>query len=170
MDEEAKAIQEIAKSTGKAIDGVTKAGKFISQYLNGSLIEAFGIFQDKLKYIRWERQVRLWDRATEFLHQRGLEKPNQPVPMSIAIPILQYGSMEEDNSLQDLWAALLANAADAGSGITVEPAFIGILQNLSARDAIVLDKLYFVPEEDKDMALYMHELLAEVSRRKPEGN
>jgi hypothetical protein len=167
MEEEAKAIGEIAKTAGKAIDGATRAGKFISQYLRGPIGEAFGIIDDKLKYLRWERRVRLMDRATEFMQRRGLTEPTRAVPMSTLVPILQLGSMEEDNSLQDLWARLLVNAADADSGIIVEPAFIGILQNLSSRDAAMLDKIYSVPSTHEKQALYMHELPLKVLTEKP---
>ena len=138
-------IEEIAKTAGKAIDGASQAGQFISRYLKGSLDEAFGIIEDKLKCLRWERRVRLMDRANEFLRQHGLSEPTRSVPMSTMVPILQLGSMEEDDSPQDLWAQLLVNAADADSGVTVEPAFVGILQNLGSRDAAILDKIYSVP-------------------------
>lgn len=104
MEEESRAIGEVAKTAGKVIDATAKAGQFIAQYAKGTLAEAFGIFEGKLKYLRWERLVRLIDRATELLHQRGLAEPTRPVPMSILVPILQLGSMEEDNELQDRWA------------------------------------------------------------------
>ena len=167
MEEEGKSIEEVAKTAGKAIDGATKAGQFISQYLKGPLAEAFGIIEDKLKYLRWERRVRLMDRATEFLHRRGLSEPTRSVSMSTIVPILQLGSMEEDNSLQDLWAQLLVNAADADSGVIVEPAFIGILQNLSSRDAAILDKVYSVPMSEENKALYMHDHPAKVLTERP---
>lgn len=169
MEEEAKAITETAKTAGKAIDALTKMGQFIAQYLKGPLAQASGIYQDKLTYIRWERQVRLMDRANEFLHQRGIAEPTRPVPMSILVPILQLGSMEEDNELQDRWAQLLVNAADANSGIVVEPAFIGILQNLSSRDAAILEKTYSVAVEDESKPLYMYGLPAEILTEKPSG-
>jgi hypothetical protein len=161
-EEQNKAIGEVAKTTGKAIDAATKAGQFIAQYSKGSLTEAF----DKLKYLRWERRVRLIDRASDLLRQRGLSEPTRAVPMSILIPILQLGSMEEGNDLQDLWAQLLVSAADADSGIAVEPAFIGILQNLSSRDAAILDKIYSFPAEYENLLLYTHELPTRVVAEK----
>jgi hypothetical protein len=158
MEEESKAIGEVAKTAGKAIDAATKMGQFIASYSKGPLAEAFGIFWDKLKYLRWERQLRYMDQVAERLHLRGLAEPTRSVPLSIMVPILQFGSMEEDNDLQDLWAQLLVNAADADSGIVVEPAFIGILQNLSARDATILEKIYSVSVEYESQALFMYQL------------
>lgn len=50
------------------------------------------------------------------------------------------------------------SAADADSGIVVEPAFIGILQSLSYRDAAILEKIYSFPAEHESKALIMYQL------------
>lgn len=142
MTDESKAIGEVAKTSGKAIDAGRELGGFISKYVGGPLDQAMGIVEDKLKYLRWERQIRLMERANEFLSERGLQLPTRKVPMQIAIPIMQGGSIEEDDSLQDRWAALLVNAADESSDAEVRRAFISILEDLSPLDAIVLEKIY----------------------------
>ncbi len=61
MSEESKAIEEVAKTTGKAIDASRELGGFLSKYVGGSLEQAMGIVEDKLKYLRFERKVRLMD-------------------------------------------------------------------------------------------------------------
>lgn len=167
MDEEAKTITEVSKTIGKGIDATSRLGQFIGKYLEGPLEQASGIITDKLSYLRWERRLRLMDRRDEVLRQRSLTGPTRPVPMSILVPILQLGSMEEDNDLQDLWVQLLVTAGDANSGIVVEPAFIGILQNLGSRDAIILDKLYSFPSEYESLCLYTSALPAKVLISKP---
>lgn len=77
MEEESKAIQEVAKATGKGIDAVREAGGFIARYVAGPLEEGVGILSDRLKYVRWERQMRLMQRADEFLREVGLEAPSR---------------------------------------------------------------------------------------------
>jgi hypothetical protein len=72
ISETAKAFQEVAKTTGKAIDAGEKFGGFISSYIAGSIEQGMGIFEDKLKYMRWERQVRLMQRAEQLLKKIGL--------------------------------------------------------------------------------------------------
>jgi len=59
----------------------------------------------------------------------------QQVPLKILIPIIQNASLEEDDDLQNRWAALLANNA---SGDYVETAFPEILRQLSSADAHLL--------------------------------
>ncbi len=141
LDEEAKATQEIAKVAGKITDAARETGGFIARYIGGSLEQGIGIFEDKLKYMRWERQVRLMQRADEFLRERGLEGPTRLVPMKIAIPLLQAASLEEDDDLQDIWARLLVNAADAGSGVEVKRAYISILEDFDPLEAKILQKI-----------------------------
>lgn len=142
MSEESKAIEEVAKASGKAVDAARELGGFLSKYVGGSLEQAMGIVEDKLKYLRWERKIRLVDRANQFLNERGLSQPSRKVPLQIAIPLVQGGSLEEDDSLQDRWAALLVNAADAGSETEVRRAFISILEDLAPLDALLLEKIY----------------------------
>jgi hypothetical protein len=77
MSEEAKAIQEIAKTTNTAIHAVEKMGKFISDVAGVPIATAVGIFEDKLRYIRWENQLNLIQKAHEKLAQRGLSTPTR---------------------------------------------------------------------------------------------
>jgi abortive infection alpha-like protein len=142
MSDQSKGIEEVAKATGKAIDAGRELGGFLSKYVGGSLEQAMGIVEDKLKYLRWERQIRLIERADQFLAKKGLPRPSRKVPLQVAIPLIQGGSLEEDNWLQDRWAALLVNAADASSHVEVRRAFISILEDLTPLDALLLEKIY----------------------------
>ena len=147
MEEEAKAVQEVFKTTGKAIDAGREVGGFLSRFVAGPLDQCMGIVEDKLKYLRWERQERLMDKANKFLAERGLSEPTRPVPLQIAIPVMQGGSLEENDDLQDRWAALLVNAADASFTHEIRRAYVSILEDLTPLDAQVLDKIYPVDKE-----------------------
>lgn len=147
MDEESKAVQEIAKTTGKAIDAAREAGGFIAKFISGPLEQGVGIFEDKLKYLRWERQMRYMQRAQEFLKLAGLNSPTRAVPLKLAIPLMQGASLEEDNELQDRWAALLVNAANASFPVEIRRSYAAILEQLTPLDAQVLDAIYALPFE-----------------------
>ena len=58
------------------------------------------------------------------------------------VPILDAGSLEEDESMINKWAALLATAADPGSRIDVLPSFPEVLKELSPKEALALDTIY----------------------------
>lgn len=150
--ESAKAAQEIAKTTGKAIDATREAGGFIAKFVAGPLEQGMGIFEDKLKYMRWERQVRLMQRASELLRRLGLERPTKPVPIKIALPLLEAASLEDDDFLQDRWVALLVNAGNAASGIEIQRVYISILEQLSTLEVKILDAVYALPFSDSQHA------------------
>lgn len=169
MTNESKAIEEVAKSTGKAIDAGRELGGFLSRYVGGSLEQAIGIVEDKLKYLRWERQIRLIERANHFLAEKGLPQPSRKVPLQVAIPLIQGGSLEEDDWLQDRWAALLVNAADASSHTEVRRAFISILEDLTPLDALLLEMIYSSTQVlDVQIAIWTTFLPGHVMLEKPD--
>lgn len=144
-DEESKAVQEVAKATGKGIEAASALGRAIAKYMGGSLVQAFGIWEDKLKYLRWENQMRLLDRADKVLACRGLKGPTRGLPLKLGIPLLEQGSLEDDEEMQERWATLLANAVDADSGVDVSRAFIEILAQITSFEAKILDQIYSIP-------------------------
>lgn len=145
MEEEFKAVQEVAKTTGKAIDAAREAGGFIAKFVSGPLEQGMGVFEDHLRYMRWERQIRLMQRAQDFLQLNGLSAPTRSVPLKLAIPIMQGASLEENDDLQDRWAALLVNAANASFHSEVRRSYAAILEQLTPLDAHILDVLYSLP-------------------------
>jgi len=147
VSETAKAVQEVAKATSKAIDAGQKFGGFISRYVAGPIEQGMGIFEDKLKYMRWERQVRLMQRAEQLLREAGLSGPTRPVPLKLAVPLLEAASLEDDDYLQDLWARLLVNAANGSSRINLQRAYISVLEQLTPFEAAILQMIYSLPYE-----------------------
>ena len=148
MSDEAKAVQEIAKATGKVIDLATKTASFIARFISCPLEQGVGIYQDKLAYLRWERQIRLMQKAEELLKEVGLENPTRIVPLKTLVPLLYGASMEEDDELQDRWAALLVNAGNAESGINVLRPFVELLSQIDSIEARILDAVYALDFDD----------------------
>lgn len=148
VKEAAKATQEVAKTTGKAIDASREFGGFISRYISGSLEQGMGIFEDKLKYMRWERQMRLMQRASDYMASLGVGAPSRPIPLKFAVPLLEAASLEDDDYLQDLWAKLLVNSSIEGSPIDLNRSYIDILERLSHLEAKILSVIYALPEEE----------------------
>lgn len=138
VTEVSKAIREIAKASGKAIDTVRSLGSFVADVISGPIDQAMGIVKDKLVYMRWERQARFIKRAEELFRKLGIANRHKAVPMSIAIPLLQSAFLEEDDELQDMWVQLLANAADADCRREVRRAYISILQDMTSLDAAIM--------------------------------
>jgi hypothetical protein len=169
IDEEAKATKEIAKAAGKAIDAARECGKFISKFIAGPLEQGIGIFEDKLKYMRWERQVSFMEKANKTLANRGLTVPNRTLPMKIAIPLFQAAIVEDDDDLQSIWANLLVNAADKDSGVEVTRNFVSILQDISFVEVQILEKIYSIKKAPEDV-VWTRDLPEIALTEKPEEN
>lgn len=142
----AKAAQEVAKTAGKAIDAGRDFGSFVSKYVEGPATQLSGMVEDKLVYMRWERQQRLMARAEQFQRELGV-KATIPLQMKLAIPLLQSATLEDNDDLQDLWAKLLVNATKVEGRVDVTRGMISILEHLTPFDALILDRIYSLPYE-----------------------
>ncbi len=142
IDEESKAIQEVAKTTSKAIEASEKLGAFLSRVFGEPIETTVGMLQDKLAVLRWERQLRLADRVQEILRKCGVEASVAPVPPRLALPIIEKACIEIDDYLQDLWANLLASSMDPSKASSVRGAFVGIIQEIEVLDAKFLEYVF----------------------------
>lgn len=144
-------IKETAIATGKiadvakvGVEGASKVGKFLAPFVSGPLEQMSGIIEDSLKFWRLERQLSFVSKAKQKLREYGLEQPNRLVPLKIALPILEYSSLEDEDYLQNTWANLLINAGVEESGTHINFAFIDILKGLSSLEVKMLDEIYSV--------------------------
>lgn len=138
MSEEAKAVKEVAKSSGKAIDAGCEMARFIGRIIGGPLEQAAGIWEDRLKYARSINQLKLRDKFEEHLAKRGLSEPTRAVPMSFAVPLLQAAILEENDYLQNMWTAMLINAGDERVDVQFRRAFVSILEDMTSLDVKIL--------------------------------
>lgn len=140
--ETAKATQEVAKVAVKGLETSEKVGRFLAKVLGEPIEIATGMLGDKLKFMRWERQIRLVDRVREINHARRIEGKEIPVLPKLVIPILENASLEENDLLQDLWAKLLSSAQGKDSSKVVRSAFIDIIKQLEVVDAQILELIF----------------------------
>ena len=145
--EASKAIQEVAIASGKTIDLAKDFGSFIAKHISGSLEQGMGIFEDKLRYMRWERQVRLMKRAHEVMENLGEDAPSKPIPLKLAVPLFHAATMEDDDYLQDMWVNLLVNSSVSKQGIELRRSYIDILERISSLEANILEKIYSLSVE-----------------------
>jgi len=139
--ESAKAVQEVAKTTGQAISTVDRIGRFFSRIMNESIDATCGMLADTLKFKRWERQLGLIDKAERIIINKKFSDKMRPISPKLALPIFQYASLEEDESLHDIWANLLVTALDPSCQIP-RSAFIDIIRYLEPVDVKILNFLY----------------------------
>lgn len=142
ITESAKAIQEVAKVATAGIQATTKLGGFLARVTLEPVEAITGILTDRLRYMRWERQVRLVDRSRQIMLEKGIAEEFRPVSPKVALPIVENASIEDNDDLQDLWANLLVSALDPNHPDTIRIAFIDILKQLEIVDVHVLNRVY----------------------------
>lgn len=131
----------------KGMDMAHDAGKFIAPLIKGTLEQGIGIFEDKLKYIRWERQKRMMRRSKEILKELGVSEIEDPIPLKFAIPLLQGSTMEENDNIQDLWINLLINSV-ANKKVELKRVYMDILERISPLEAKIITEIYKLPFEE----------------------
>jgi hypothetical protein len=136
MDE---TTREITKTAPEGVRATKKLGAFIARLVQEPADDIVEILTDRLRFARWRRQERLLVEMEKSLQDRNLHGDLLPVPLKIALAILENAAIEEDDSLQDLWAKLLAAAADPAMQSKVRIAFIEVIRQFDAIDAMVLN-------------------------------
>jgi len=145
IEESAKAVKEVAKTGGKAIDATRELGGFFARIFGGSLDQVGGILEDTLRFRRGVRLLRLRRRFDEIRAELGLNAELMPVVMKIGVPLLQAASLEESDEIQDMYAQLLVNATDPSAKVRAQRSFVTILQDLGPLEVLLLDRLYNAP-------------------------
>jgi len=119
---------------------IDRAYKFLDEILSPSLKEVGLLAQDQVRYWRYKNQIRILNRAKEISYKNKISI--RKVPVKTLAPLLDHGSLEEDENIQEKWAALLAKAVDPSYSIDFVTIFIEILRQLSPIEVKILDLMY----------------------------
>lgn len=143
ITESAKAVQEVAKTTGTGLNVAEKAGAFFAKVMGEPIDAAAGMIADTLRYKAWKNQAKLIDEIEVIIKQRALEGKTIPVPPKFALPLFQAASVEDDDYMHKLWVKLLASAMDPVTS-THRTAFIEIIKQLTPDDVKIINQAYDV--------------------------
>ena len=102
-----------AEATAEATKEGIQASRELAHFISGPFRELVGMFEDHLKVVRFERLK---------------------IPLSIAVPLLENATLEQNDDLQEIWARLLVNGGDASSGIELRRAFVSVLVEMTTLD------------------------------------
>ena len=110
----------------------------LEKLFGGAVEEIGGMWQDAWKVRRFERQIKLFERLQSKIESSGV--PPHPIPDKFWLPSVEAASREDDPTLQDKWASLLANAAITDE--TFLPAYPEILRQITPIEVQILDGMY----------------------------
>jgi mRNA-degrading endonuclease RelE of RelBE toxin-antitoxin system len=134
--------QELAKEVAKEATklSIEAAKELLGKLVNSSLEEVGELLADNVKYYRFKNQIKILKKAQQLIDKENIKPQN--IPLKTLYPILEAGSLEEDEDMSDRWAKLLATAANPLSPIVVRPSFPEILKELSPQEATILEKIF----------------------------
>jgi Abortive infection alpha len=134
-----KAAPELAKGAG-ALAAAIPFTAIVKRMLGPAADELAEMWRDQVRMYRYERQLKCVEKAEKMAEDAGLIP--QAVPPKILFPLLEGASVEEDENLHDMWAALLANAASPEDAENVKPGFIAVLKQMAVDEAALLNWVY----------------------------
>ena len=103
---------------------------------------------------RTECMINVCKKAQEKIDASGLsEEQIQHCSLKLGIPFAENASLEENPSLQDLWANLLANALTPDKKTDRYPYFVSILKEISPLDAKTLSLISMPVKAPRDTKL-----------------
>jgi hypothetical protein len=130
---------------------ILKSGAFdkladIIHKLAGPMADEIGLMMaDKIKVYRVKNWVNVVKKTQKILSEAHLDA--ESVPPRLFLPILEASSIEADDTLQSLWAGLLASASKESDSLS--PSFIETLKQLTPAEAKALNEFFeSVPTQD----------------------
>jgi hypothetical protein len=129
-----------------------KADAFLRTLLGPATVEAGELLADKIRVRRFKNQVRVLRLAQEMLEDAGLKA--REVNLRTLVPLLERASLEEDPDIQQMWAALLANASQMSVSGALQTICIRVLSGISSYEARILQFIYsdFLTRRDSKIA------------------
>ena len=111
--------------------------RLIAPFTDPVLGELGKYVSEKIRFVRFRNSLKTMEKAKQLLDEHGLN-PN-PVELKVLIPILEHSSLEDEQSMVEKWARLLASAS---SKAFVPPLFPKILAELTPQEVRFLDWMW----------------------------
>ena len=128
--------EEVSKA---AVEG---AGKFLAKLTGNAFTEMSQLIGQEVAWWRFKNAVNIALKADALVRSKGLRPEQLSVELRNIVPLIEGASYEDEPTLQDMWASLIATAALEEFNRSPQPKFSEILKQLSPLDAQVLLHLH----------------------------
>ncbi len=149
-------MSNIESTEGRVIE---KAFEFVNSLLISPAKEIGELFADQVRYIRFKNQINIINKAQAFLSSKNITPRN--VPLKTLANLIEYSSYEEDPSMQEKWAALLASSADPDNESNLHNILAEILNQISPQESFLIDYLFnnsFIQNDRQRVIMKIKEL------------
>lgn len=112
---------------------------FVEKLVGASFEETGLLIADNIKLIRFKNQLKILSKAQKIVQESGINI--KQISLKKLVPLLEYSSLEDDETLQDKWTNLLVNYIDSNEKYE-STIFPFILNQLSTNEIIELERIY----------------------------
>jgi hypothetical protein len=142
-NEEAKALQEVAKFGTRALESSDKLAAFLSKIFGTVPSDVVGVVGgDWLHHIRIRNAAKLAQRTEEILRDRGILEQTEPMSPSLALPLLHAAQDETREELSEMWARMLSNGMDPSRSASIRQSIILTVKSFDPLDAVILQMVF----------------------------
>lgn len=155
-----KEIKEFATQAGQALlnnkEAVNAAINFGTQILQSPFEQISGIVSDRIGHWRFTQAVNMLLKAKKHCEKNGIN-PTPLLPDNF-IPIMEEGSKKSDETLSDMFSALLVKNLDKNTEEDCHPSYAKILAELAPLDAKILIGFTksFAEKKISDIKIHQH--------------
>ena len=170
-DDQARAVEAVAKAWGISVEAVRAAGSFLAHLSKSPLTQMFGLIGDKLAYRRYEEYLAFSEKTQRYMEERSLTFDNsKAVPLKIAIPVLESASIEDNDDIKDIWARLITNAMDPSVTFNIKHAYVSVLKDIDILEAKILNELCKNRFKARAYGVYTKDIPNSYLYSRPTGN
>lgn len=98
------------------------------------------MFADHARAFRLKNQLKLFQKTKKYLGDSGI--PVGQVNLKVLFPLIENASLEEDETLQDMWAKILTQAASGAHHQAFLSNCVDVLKGISGEEAKALELMY----------------------------
>lgn len=126
--------------TSTAVEkGIDLVKGFIEKLIGSTLEETGNILFDNVRLYRLKNQIKIMSKVQKIVEDNNIEM--KQISLKTLVPLLDYSSLEDNETLQDKWTNLIVNYVDSKEKYE-STIFPFILNQLTSTELKELDLLY----------------------------
>lgn len=132
-------MSKIDIMTTVAEKGIESVQSFLGKLLGPAATEVGFLLADKVRVFRFNNQIKIFSKVKEKVEENNLTL--KQVSLKTIIPLLDFSSLEDDETLQEKWINLTVNFIDANKKYE-STIFPYLLNQLTSEEVQILDNMY----------------------------
>lgn len=119
--------------------GIDAAKGFLGKLLGPAIDEVGQLIADPIRSWRLRNQIKILQKTEQYVKDRGIS--TKIIAVKTLVPLLEYSSLEDDETLQEKWANLFINYVNSDENYE-SSVFPYILSQLSTEEVGELERFY----------------------------